>query len=314
MITLCKGTFRRICLPFNKFKFSERFDQYDYEQANYSRQPRYMKKPISPVLKFIILPGIVSLFADMTYEGARSVAGPYLAVVGASATVDGIVGGLGEFVGYGIRIVFGSLADRTRRYWTITIAGYLLNLLAVSLLALTTHWEVAATLIIVERFGKAIRTPARDVMLSYAAKEVGRGWGFGIHEAMDQIGAVVGPIIISAVLYIRGNNYSQGFAILFVPTVLALCVLGLSRKLYPTPYQFEKTSDNVPCKPLSTKEEGDGNFRFPRIFWLYLVFVSISVVGYVNFQLISYHFKTSHIVSDPKSQFFLLWQWVLMRW
>jgi MFS family permease len=258
-----------------------------------------MKKPTSPALKFIVLLGIVSLFADMTYEGARSVTGPYLAIVGASATVVGIVGGLGEFVGYGMRIVFGSLADRTRRYWTITIAGYLLNLLAVPLLALTTHWEIAATLIIAERFGKAIRTPARDVMLSYAAKEVGRGWGFGIHEAMDQIGAVVGPIIISVVLYLRGNNYSQGFAILFVPAVLALCVLGLSRRIYPTPDDFEKTSDNASYELLSTKEEGV-NFRFPSIFWLYLVFVSISVVGYVNFQLISYHFKTSYIVSDPQ--------------
>ena len=136
-----------------------------------------MKKILSSsALKFIILLGIVTLFADMTYEGARSVTGPYLAILGASATVVGVVGGLGEFVGYGIRIIFGSLADRTGKYWTITILGYTLNLLAVPLLALTSHWEIAATLIIAERFGKAIRTPACDVMLSHAAKEIGRGW------------------------------------------------------------------------------------------------------------------------------------------
>ena len=176
----------------------------------------------------------MSLFADMTYEGARSVMGPYLAILGASATAVGIIGGLGEFVGYGIRIIFGSLADRTRRYWTITILGYILNLLAVPSLALTSHWQIAAILIIAERFGKAVRTPAQDIMLSYAAKEVGRGWGFGIHETMDQTGAVVGPIIISVVLYIRGN-YSQGFAILLVPAILALCVLALSRRLYLNP-------------------------------------------------------------------------------
>jgi hypothetical protein len=132
-----------------------------------------MKKS-SPALKFIILLGIVSLFADMTYEGARSVTGPYLAILGASATVVGVIGGLGEFVGYGIRIIFGSLADRTGKYWTITILGYILNLLAVPLLALTIHWEIAAALIIAERFGKAVRTPARDVMVSHAAKDIGK--------------------------------------------------------------------------------------------------------------------------------------------
>lgn len=177
-------------------------------------------------LRFIILLGIVSLFADMTYEGARSVTGPYLAILGASATIVGFVGGFGEFVGYGIRIIFGSLADRTGKYWTITLLGYTLNLLAVPLLALTSHWQISAILIIAERFGKAIRTPARDVMLSHAAKEIGSGWGFGLHEAMDQIGAVLGPVIISVVLYLRGS-YSQGFAILLVPAILAIIVLVL---------------------------------------------------------------------------------------
>jgi hypothetical protein len=133
--------------------------------------------------RFLILLGITSLFADMTYEGARSITGPYLAILGGSATIVGIVGGLGELIGYGVRIVFGSLADRTGKYWTITIFGYGLNLLVVPLLALAYNWEIASLLIIAERFGKAIRTPARDVMLSHAAKEIGTGLGFGIHEA-----------------------------------------------------------------------------------------------------------------------------------
>jgi nitrate/nitrite transporter NarK len=130
--------------------------------------------------RFLILLGITSLFADMTYEGARSITGPYL---GGSATIVGIVGVLGELIGFGVRFVFGSLADRTGKYWTITIFGYGLNLLVVPLLALAYNWEIASLLIIAERFGKAIRTPARDVMLSHAAKEIGTGLGFGIHEA-----------------------------------------------------------------------------------------------------------------------------------
>ncbi len=191
-------------------------------------------------LNFILLLGIVSLFADMTYEGTRSITGPYLLTLGTSAIVVGFIGGFGEFIGYGIRIVFESLADRSGKYWDITIFGYILNLLAVPLLALANHWDIAIALIITERFGKAIRTPARDVMLSHAAKEVGRGWGFGLHEAMDQIGAVLGPLIVSIVLFFRsGGGYSTSFGVLIVPAIIALVVLVFARKTYPNPHKFE---------------------------------------------------------------------------
>jgi len=163
------------------------------------------KKDISKgaAVKFVILLGIVSLFADMTYEGARSVTGPYLAILGASGTVVGIVAGFGELIGYGLRLVSGYISDRTRKYWTITIVGYGINLLAVPLLALAGRWEIAALLMIVERMGKAIRTPARDAMLSHATAKMGHGWGFGLHEAMDQIGAMLGPLVVAGVLYFR---------------------------------------------------------------------------------------------------------------
>lgn len=151
-------------------------------------------------LRLVVLLGVVSLFADMTYEGARSIAGPFLAVLGATGTVVGLVGGLGELAGYGLRLWSGRLADRTHRYWAITIVGYAVNLLAVPLLALAGHWSVAAALMVLERVGKAIRTPARDVMLSYATTHTGRGWGFGLHEALDQTGATVGPLVVAGVL------------------------------------------------------------------------------------------------------------------
>src|SRR6266705_6320857 len=142
----------------------------------------------------------------MTYEGARSITGPYLAVLGASATVVGLVAGFGELVGYALRLVAGYLSDQTGRYWTITLVGYVINLLAVPLLALTGRWELAAALMIAERLGKAIRTPARDAMLSHATTEMGRGWGCGLHEAMDQIGAFLGPAIVAVVLLLRGGS------------------------------------------------------------------------------------------------------------
>src|SRR3989449_4707436 len=164
---------------------------------------------------FVVMIGVISLFADMTYEGARSVTGPFLAVLGASAAVVGVVAGFGELIGYAVRLVSGYLGDRTRKYWTITLWGYALNMLAVPVLALAGRWETAAALIVLERLGKAVRTPPRDVLLSHAASRMGRGWAFGVHEALDQIGAVAGPLLVAAVLYGRAR-YDLGFAVLLV--------------------------------------------------------------------------------------------------
>lgn len=242
---------------------------------------------IRSAMAFVVLLGVVSLFADMTYEGARSVTGPFLSALGASAAVVGVVSGFGEFVGYGLRLISGYLADRTGRYWAVTLWGYALNLIAVPLLALAGSWEIAAILIVAERMGKAIRTPARDAMLSHATVRMGRGWGFGLHEAMDQIGAVLGPLIVAAALYLSGG-YQAGFGILAVPAVLALSVLLLARRLYPEPRSLETAEERA-----ASAEEG----RLPRAFWIYLGFVALGVAGYANFQLISYHIGTSSTIS-----------------
>ena len=242
-------------------------------------------------LKFVVLLGVVSLFADMTYEGARSITGPYLALLGASATVVGIVSGFGELIGYGLRLISGYISDRTGKYWTITLFGYGVNLLAVPLLGLTGHWQTAAFLMIMERVGKAIRTPARDAMLSHATKEIGRGWGFGLHEAMDQIGAVLGPLIVSGVLYFKGG-YRASFGILLVPALLAISVIMTARMLYPHPRDLEVGS---------VKIEGKG---FPQVFWLYLVAVALIAAGYADFPLIAYHFKKVSVASDSQIPIF----------
>ena len=238
----------------------------------------------SDALKFVLILGVSSLFADMTYEGARSITGPYLAVLGASATVVGTVAGFGELVGYGLRLFPGYVSDRTGRYWTITLAGYFLNMVAVPLLALAGSWETAAFLMITERTGKAIRTPARDAMLSHATHQVGRGWGFGLHEAMDQVGATLGPLVVAAVLYFRGD-YRNGFAILVVPALLTLGVLLAARWLYPRPRDFE----------IDTLIETKG---FPRSFRLYLAAVALVAAGYADFPLIAYHFEKTATVPD----------------
>ena len=168
-------------------------------------------------IRFIVALGTISLFADVTYEGARSINGPFLGTLGASAAVVGIVSGAGELAGYLLRLFSGFAVDRTRAYWTLTIVGYTINLLAVPCMALAGHWGFAAALIIAERAGKAVRTPARDVMLSQASKIVGRGWGFGLHEFMDQLGAFMGPLLVAAGNHriasisarLRGARYSR---------------------------------------------------------------------------------------------------------
>jgi MFS family permease len=234
---------------------------------------------------FVVLLGVVSLFADMTYEGARGITGPYLAVLGASATIVGIVAGLGELIGYGLRLVAGYLGDRTGRYWTITILGYAVNLLAVPLLALAGRWELAALLMLAERAGKAIRTPVRDAMLSHATAATGRGWGFGLHEAMDQTGALLGPLIVAGVLAGQGA-YGTAFAVLLIPALLALGVLLAARARYPDPRGFEI----APAAPT-----GRG---WPRAFWLYLGAAALIGAGYADFPLIAYHFERAAVVSD----------------
>jgi MFS family permease len=245
----------------------------------------FMKKLPNRAFRFVLLLGVVSLFADMTYEAARSVTGPYLAILGASATVVGMVAGLGELIGYGLRIVSGVISDKTHRYWLITIVGYAINLLAVPALALAGNWPVAAILIMAERFGKAVRTPARDAMLSHATHNLGRGWGFGIHEAMDQIGAMIGPMIVAGVLAWKGS-YQYGFAVLAVPALLALCVLLIARITYPQPQALEPSFQTDSTRALRSS------------FWLYLAAVACIAIGFFDYPLAAFHMKTAAIVAD----------------
>src|SRR6266700_1376707 len=236
-------------------------------------------------LKFVLLIGIMSFFADFTYEGSRSIIGPYLGVLGASAAAVGIIAGFGELLGYGLRLVSGRLSDQTGHYWPITIIGYIVQMLAVPLLALAGSWQVAALLIILERVGKATRNPPRDVMLSHAAKEMGYGWGFGVHEALDQSGALVGPLVIAAVLALRGQ-YQIAFAVLLVPALITLSMLVVARLHYPRPEEMEVNPPDIRASGL------------PRVFWVYLAGAVLVAVGFADFPFIAYHFARTSTVSS----------------
>lgn len=240
----------------------------------------------SAALWFVLSLGVASLFADFTYEGARSVLGPYLALLGASGFIVGAVTGFGELVGYGLRLISGRLADQTGKFWPITIFGYVLQMTAVPLLALTMTWQWAAVLIVLERTGKAIRNPPRDVMLSYAGKrDGGYGWAFGIHEALDQCGAMIGPLVVSAILSVRGS-YHLAFAVLAAPAVVNLACIIFARIVFPVPSAFDDRRE-----PLS-----DGDMPLPKIYWLYLAGAALVAAGYADYPLVAYHFSRAGIV------------------
>ncbi len=243
-------------------------------------------------LTFVVLMGVVSLFADMTYEGARSLHGQFLKVLGASAAAVGVAAGAGEFLGYGIRFVSGYLADRSRRYWLITLLGYAINLLAIPAMALAGRWELAIALLFLERIGKGIRNPARDAMLSYATSQTGRGMGYGLHEAMDQIGAITGPLVVAGVLWLRIGTrtdvaaYQSAYALLLFPALAALAILVVSRFLFPRPSDLESKTPKIATK------------GFSRQYRLYLVAVACFAAGFADFALMAYHFKAIKIASD----------------
>ena len=234
-------------------------------------------------MRFIILMGFVSLLADITYEGARSINGPFLAVLGASGTAVGIIVGLGELIGYGIRVLSGLAADKTRSYWLFTFVGYAINLIAVPLLALAGNWQTAALLIVFERFGKGLRTPSRDAMLSFATKRVGRGFGFGLHESLDQIGAISGPLLVSAILFYQ-HHYAVAFACLAIPAFAALSVLTAAKISFPRPQEME-----VEEKKLET--------GFSKKFWIYVIGTSLVGAGFIDFALLSFHLQKSAVLS-----------------
>src|SRR5580704_11584964 len=233
-------------------------------------------------MRLIVCLGIVSLFADMTYEGAHSIIGPYLKDLGATAAQVAIIAGLGEMLGASLRFFSGRFADRSRAYWTITFCGYAMNVIAVPALALASNWRLAAMLIVAERTGKALRGPARDVLLSGATQEVGHGWGFGLHSIMDQTGAVIGPLLMVAAV-LRSQHFGPGFLWLAFPAIGTLVALLAARLLNP--------GVAAPAKPSSDQ------IVLPKVFWQYVAAAGLLACGMVDYPLLAYHFQNVNIVT-----------------
>jgi MFS family permease len=249
---------------------------------------------------FVVTFGVVSLLADMVYEGARSILGPYLASLGASATVVGLVAGAGDFIGYGLRVVSGYAVARTRHYWSWTIAGYALTVLSVPLIGVTGVLAPALLLYGTERLGKAVRSPAKDTLLSFASTRTGRGSAFGVHQALDQTGAILGPLLLAAVLSWREGDYRSAFAVLIIPGVLVLALLAWLRTRVPDPRDYE---DPAPARLDPTSAPAAPVLRgepLPSRFWAYTGLVALLSCGVVSFPLLAFHAKTTGLLDDAQ--------------
>jgi MFS family permease len=237
-------------------------------------------------LRFVLIIGVVQLFADMTYEGARGIIGPFLGSLGASATMVGFTAGFGELMGYAFRSVTGYFADKTHKYWVFIFAGYFVNMLAVPALALAGNWPTAAVLVIAERTGRAIRKPSTDALLSYAGSRIGHGWAFGLNEFLDQTGATIGPLLMAAILYFHGG-YHHAFAVLLAPALLCLGAVAVARMRYPRPHELETRA------PTKLQTRG-----FSRIYWLYVIAGALIAAGFADFSLIAFHFQKTGSVGQ----------------
>jgi predicted MFS family arabinose efflux permease len=244
---------------------------------------RSQPTPARVALNFVLVIGIANLFADLTYEGARSINGQFLASLGASALAVGFTAGAGELLGYGLRSITGLISDRTGRYWLVTITGYLVNMAAVPAMALSGNWPLAGALIMAERTGRAIRKPSTEAMLAHAGHQIGQGWVFGLNEALDQAGATIGPLIMALVLFVKGG-YRQGYALLAIPAIVTIATILVARRWFPRP------SDLEAGPPLDRK-------GLSRRYWYYLVAGGCLAAGFADFALIGYHFQKVSVIS-----------------
>ena len=235
-------------------------------------------------MQFILLFGIVSLFSDMTHEAASSIRGVYFSLLGASAATIGFVSGLGELVGYSLRFLFGRIADKTKQYWPLTLIGYILDILCVPLLALVGEngWKFACALLIIQRMGKAIKKPAKNTIMSFAASREGVGKSFGLQELLDQVGAFLGPVFLYLIMLSRKTDtafdtYATAFAFLAVPGAITLVLLFVTKRKFPEPENFEPEPEEIVP------------FRLDKKFILYIAGISLFAFGFIDYSLVILH-------------------------
>jgi len=240
----------------------------------------------------ILLLGIVSLLGDVVYEGSRGIVTPYLEFLGASAFAIAFFGRFGEFLGYALRLVSGRLADTTRAYWIFIFLGYGL-IVSIPLLGIVGMWQIAVILVLLERIGKAVRSPSRDAVLSIVSRGVGTGKAFGIHELLDQIGAILGPLIVAGLMFYTSNNYNLTLSLLSLPFIMLLAFLAYTYRRIG----WRKASEPAEAKPEKADE------KLGRAFYLYTFAILLNTVGLIPFELIL--LKATKIL-EPTNQLWIV--------
>jgi MFS family permease len=239
----------------------------------------------SSAFSFVLVMGLVNLFADTTYEGGASINGQFLGSLGASAAAVSIIAGVGEFLGYTLRSVSGYLADKTGKYWPITFAGYTINLLAVPAMALAGTWQLAGAFVLAERIGRAFRKPTVEAMLSYSTGKHGKGWVYAVNTAMDETGATIGPLLIALLLF-KGAGFRTGYGWLLISSAFALGALVAARMVFPVPSRLESGG------PATAHAKG-----FTRAYWLYMTAGACFAAGLMSFEFVSYHLSSTETVN-----------------
>ena len=242
------------------------------------------------VLVFLLL-GLVSLFADVVYEGGRSISGAYLAELGAPAVAAALIG-VGEFLGLVFRLFSGYVATvfhSSTVLWGSTLLGYLLTAVSIPAIALAPTWHAIVALYVVDRLGKGLRAPARDVILAEVSEGIGVGKGFGIHELLDQLGAFAGPVMVSVLLALYG--YRVAYLALLAPGITAVLLVTTAWRLYPTLRSTSRSSGRA--QQLVFRGYG-------RSFWLYVAATSALALGFMHWSIASYYLKVRGSVGDAE--------------
>jgi MFS family permease len=242
---------------------------------------------LNKIIVIFLALSFTSLFADITYEGARSVIGSYIEILGATAIIAGLIG-IGELLGYLTRYISGLLSLKiksSKTFWSLIILGYMINLFSVPLLAFANEWIFALSLIFLERIGKGLRTPLRDVLIAEVSESFGKGKGFGIHEFLDQVGAIAGPLIVAWILFSTNINYFIAFILLFIPALISLLFLFFA-------------FFNMPIIKSVELETNTNNNQLPKKFWLYTIFVLFITLAFIHWGLVSFRLKYEGLLSD----------------
>lgn len=279
----------------------------DADQAKTPAPLSSSRGPLSP-WRLIVGLGVVSLTIDMVSDGSASVGGALLGQLGASAVLVGLITGAAGAIALVLRLVTGPWVDRTGRYWDFTMAGYAVTAVSVPLLALTpllgaAALFVASALVLIERTGKAVRAPAKTVLLADAAGAVGRGKGFGVHKLLDQIGAFSGPLIVSVVVALTGVLW-PAFLVLVVPAAIAMVTLVLLRRrvpdtsVYAPPEERRAPPAELPAGRRSVRFLAGLGQMEPATRGTFLLFASFSTLttfGLITFGLISFHLSAAKL-------------------